>query len=340
MLGAARPTAVLADGPLRRLPSGIPAADDVRLVMATSGTTDRPKLVEHTAAGLEAALRAGSSRIGATASDPWVACLPVAHMGGMLVVARGALWGWPVEVHDAFDPARVAGAAARGARFISLVPTMLRRLLASGVDLTSFEAILIGGSSFEPALRRRAEDAGARVVHTYGMTESCGGAIYDGIALDGVDIRIESPTGEILLRAPQVMRGYRLDEGATAQALDGEGWLRTGDGGRLIGGRLVVDGRLDEAIVTGGEKVWPEQVEAALRADPKVADVLVVGRPDDEWGERVEALVVPADPGAPPTLDALRSGARDRLPAFALPRSIVIAEDLDRTSLGKVRRRR
>jgi O-succinylbenzoic acid--CoA ligase len=336
----ARPTAILEDGAVRRLRSGAPAGQDVRLVMATSGTTDRPKLVEHTARGLEAALRTGSDRVGATAAHPWVACLPVAHMGGMLVVARAALWGWPAEVHEAFDAERVAGAVSRGARFISVVPTMLVRLLAAGVDLSRFEAILVGGSSFEPALRHRAEDAGAAVVHTYGLTESCGGAVYGGAALDGVDLRIDPRTSEIMLRAPQVMRGYRLDERATAAAIDPEGWLHTGDAGRLTGERLAVDGRMDVVIVTGGEKVWPSHVEAALRADPAVADVLVVGRSDEEWGERVEAIVVPADPAAPPTLDAVRSRARARLPAFALPRSIVIAKVLERTPSGKVRRTR
>jgi o-succinylbenzoate---CoA ligase len=335
----ARPTALVGDrGGLRRLPGGLPAGEGVRLVIATSGTTAGPKLVEHTARGLEAALLAGSARLGATAADPWVGCLPVAHMGGMLVVARAALWGWPVGVHDAFDPSRVADAVARGARFISVVPTMLARLLDGGVDLSHVRALLVGGSSFDPALRRRA--AGARVVHTYGLTESCGGVAYDGVALDGVTIRVESPTGEVRIRAPQVMRGYRLDERATGERIDPDGWLRTGDSGRLVDGRLTVDGRLDDVIITGGEKVWPSQVEAALRADRRVADVQVVGRPDDEWGERVEAIVVPADPSAPPTLDALRSQARDRLPPFALPRSVVLVERLDRTPSGKVRRTR
>jgi O-succinylbenzoic acid--CoA ligase len=337
---AARPTAALDDGVVRRLRDGVPAGDGVRLVMATSGTTARPKLVEHTADGLEAALRAGSARIGATAADPWVACLPVAHMGGMLVIARAALWDWPVEVHEGFDPGRVTAAVDRGVRFISLVPTMLGRLLAARVDLSRLETILVGGSSFDPALRRLAEGAGATVVHTYGLTESCGGAVYDGLALEGVEIRIGAGTGEILLRAPQVMRGYRLEQRATARTVDAEGWLRTGDAGRLTESRLAVDGRLDDAIVTGGEKVWPSQVEAALRADPTVTEVMVIGRPDDEWGERVEAMVVPADPAAPPTLEALRSHARDRLPAFALPRSIAIVRDLDRTSSGKARRTR
>jgi O-succinylbenzoic acid--CoA ligase len=176
------------------------------------------------------------------------------------------------------------------------------------------------------------------VIETYGLTESCGGVVYDGRPLDGVEVRVDEGGG-IELRGPTLMRGYLHDDEATERAFTGDGWLRTGDAG-MIGpdGRLLVTGRLDELIVSGGEKVWPSEVEGVLLEHHKVAEARIDGVPDAEWGERVVAQVVPRDPSDPPTLDELRSLAASRLARHKAPRELVLVERLPRTSSGKLRR--
>jgi O-succinylbenzoic acid--CoA ligase len=339
LISRAKPTAIVRDGSAHRLPIGEPVADDIALVMATSGTSGMPKLAELTHLALSEALSASAERIRADRTAPWLCCLPVSHMGGMLVLARALVHGAPVEVHAGFDVERVAGAIRAGARFVSLVPTMLRRLLDSGVDAAAFDAILIGGAAFDPALRSRAEAAGARVIATYGSTETCGGVVYDGVPLDAVDVEIRPYDEQILVRSPTLMRAYRLDPPATAAAFTRDGWLQTGDAGSLGPSGLTVLGRLDDAIVTGGEKVWPADVEEALRSHPAVGDVLVSAAPDPEWGERVIAFVVAAEPSDPPSLADLREHASRTLPRLALPRELRLVSHVPRTAGGKPIRR-
>jgi O-succinylbenzoic acid--CoA ligase len=244
--------------------------------------------------------------------------------------------GAPVEIHARFDPPAIA--AAEDVRWISLVPTMLARLLDAGTDLGRYSAILVGGGGLSDELRRRSAAAGARIVETYGLTESSGGVVYDGRPLRGVRVR----TGEaeaIEIAGPTLMAGYRLDPVATAAAFTADGWLRTRDAGEVDAeGRLRVLGRLDDVIVSGGEKIWPEEVEAALRGHAKVADVAVTGRPDPRWGSRVVAFVVPTDPASPPRLEELRDFAGIRIARFRAPRELVLADHIPRTPTGKVRR--
>ena len=215
---------------------------------------------------------------------------------------------------------------------------MLARLLDTGVDLTRFRAILVGGAHLSPELRERAERGGARVIETYGLTESCGGVVYDGLPLPGVQMRVDDDGG-IELNGPTLMRGYRFDEQATADAFTPDGWLRPGDAGEIDReGRLHVVGRIDDLINTGGEKVWPHEVEAALRAHPQVAEIAAGGRLDPEWGQRVVVWVVPTDASDPPTLDGLRGFAATTLARHKLPRELVVAAELPHTLSGKVRR--
>ncbi len=303
-------------------------------VVATSGVSGRPKLAELPRTALGAAVAGSLTALDASAFDPWVACLSPAHVGGLLVLLRGALAGAPVDV---LDGSRLVTEAPDDAH-VALVPTMLRRLVANAQDLSRLGVLLVGGSSLDPALRDAAARLGARVVTTYGLTESCGGVVYDGIPFDGTDVRISS-AGEIELTGPTVMEGYRSDPVATAGAFTVDGWLRTGDLGELDAeGRLVVHGRSDDAIRSGAETVWPDEVEAALRSYPGVADVAVTGVADHDWGQRVVAWVVPADPALPPTLDALREHCRERLARFKAPRELIIVDALPRTPSGKLRR--
>jgi O-succinylbenzoic acid--CoA ligase len=254
----------------------------------------------------------------------------------------------------------VARAAGR-ATLVSLVPAMLPRLRAAGADLGRFRRVLLGGGPL-PA-------AEGGLVRTYGLTETFGGVVHDGHPLDCVQLRVArgggsgglmgsppvdggsrgltpSPPvdgggdgGEVLVRGPMLFRGYRGDPARTAAALR-EGWLHTGDLGRLEpDGRLVVLGRGDDLIVSGGVNVHPVEVEAVLAAHPAVAEVGVRGLPDPEWGQRVAAFAVPADPADPPTLAELRAFALERLPAAKAPRQLVLLPALPRGPSGKLLRR-
>jgi O-succinylbenzoic acid--CoA ligase len=165
------------------------------------------------------------------------------------------------------------------------------------------------------------------------MTETGGGVVYDGRPLAGVEVR--AVDGELQVRGAMLLRCYR--DGTDPK--DAAGWLPTGDAGSVgADGAVQVVGRMADVIVTGGEKVWPVQVEAVLGDHPGVAQVAVAGRADPSWGTRVVAYVVPADPSSPPTLDTLRSWAKRRLPAYAAPQEVVVVAALPRTALGKVRR--
>ncbi|HEV8651331.1 MAG TPA: AMP-binding protein [Actinomycetes bacterium] len=337
LLDAARPTHLVdGDGRARR-PGGRPAEADVAAVVATSGTAGTPKLVELTAAGIRASALAVSAAVGAGPGDRWLACVPMHGVAGLAIVARGWHTGVPVEVHDRFDVALVDGAAA-DATLVSLVPTMLRRLLEDGCDLRRFRRVLLGGAAAPAGLLAAATGAGVPLTRTYGLTETFGGVAHDGHALAGVELSVAAD-GEIGVRGEMVLRRYRDDPEATAAALRG-GVLHTGDLGRLEpDGRLVVLGRRDDLIVSGGVNVHPVEVEGALSAHPAVADAAVRGLPDPEWGQRVVAFVVPADPDRPPTLDDLRGFALDRVAAAKAPRQLVLVERVPRTSSGKVLRR-
>jgi o-succinylbenzoate---CoA ligase len=295
------------------------------LVVATSGSTGEPKGVVLTHEAVAASARATSARLGVDADrDRWLACLPLAHVGGLSVVTRALVTGTAVTVLDGFDAAAVTAEAEAGATLVSLVTTALRR-----IDPGLFRTIVLGGAA-PPA------DLPPNVVTTYGMTETGSGVVYDGRPLDGVEVRVSD--GEIHLRGPMLLRAYRGPDG-DHDPTDGDGWFATGDGGEIDGaGRLVVHGRLGDMIVTGGENVWPDAVETVLRGHPAVAEVAVVGEPDDEWGARVVAHVVPAGPGDPPGLDELRDHVKQQLPPWCAPRRLVVAGELPRTALGKVRR--
>lgn len=335
LLERARPTVSLDAVGARRI-DGEAADPEIALIVHTSGTGGTPKLVQFDRRAIDAAVASSASALGASDRDRWLCCLPLAHIGGLLVLLRGVLLGAPVTIRPGFDAAAVA--AERGSAFTSVVPTMLGRLVAAGAELSAFRAILVGGAHLSPDLRASAERAGANVVETYGLTETCGGVVYDGVPLPGTEMRID-PHGGIELRGSTLMRGYRFDPSATAAAFTEDGWLRPGDAGEIDGkGRLHVVGRFDDLINTGGEKVWPDEVEAALREHPRVRDVAAGGRPDPEWGQRVVVWVVPADPSDPPSLDELRAFAARTLPRHAAPRELTLAERLPRTASGKLRR--
>ncbi len=225
-------------------------------------------------------------------------------------------------------------AEADGCDYASFVPTQLRRLLAAGARLDGFAAILLGGAATPADLLRDAAAAGARVVSTYGMTETCGGCVYDGVPLDGVEVA-SGAGGVVRISGPVLFSRYRLAPELTAASL-ADGWFVTSDLGEVgPDGRLVLAGRADDVINTGGEKVVPVVVEEAIRGLRTVGEVAVVGVPDPDWGERVTAIVVPADPASPPSLDELRSHVRERLPRYAAPQALVCVARLPMLASGK-----
>jgi len=314
-LAAARPTHLLDAEGRRRLPGGEQAEAGVAAVVATS-----------------AALEAGPG-------DRWLCCLPVHGVAGLAVVARAWHTGLPVEVQERFDPVAVARAAGR-ATLVSLVPAMLRRLLAAGDEPARFRRVLLGGGPIPAALAAEATRRGVHLVRTYGLTETFGGMAHDGHPLDGAELRVDGrPEGELLVRGPMLFRRYRGDPERTAAVLR-DGWLRTGDLGRLEpDGRLTVLGRADDLVISGGVNVHPDEVEAVLATHPAVAEVAVAGRSDPEWGQRVTAFVVARDPANPPTLAELRAHARERLAAAKAPRELVLVPALPRGPSGKLLRR-
>ena len=326
------------------------------VVIATSGSTGEPKLVALSAAALRASARAAEARLGGPGR--WLLALPAEHVAGVQVIVRALLAGAAPAVLDlraGFRPDAFAAATAAlgpGRRYTSLVPTQLGRILdAAGPGaqhgapaaaevgaaptaveaLRSYAAVLVGGAALDPATRERALAAGVRVVTTYGMSETAGGCVYDGVPLDGVTVDLD-PDGRIVLGGPTLASGYLPPTAAADAAADGDagdgdagdatatadagggdvddaggdgngaaageragfvgGRFRTGDLGRWRDGRLEVLGRADDVIVTGGEKVAPAAVERVLAAQPGVRAACVVGLPDPEWGQVVAAAVV------------------------------------------------
>ncbi len=336
LLRALAPTKVVGgDGDVVTLEGGVPVAEGDAVVVATSGSTGTPRGVVLTHDAIHASARATSARLGVDpARHRWLACLPLSHIGGLSVLTRSLVTGVPCTVLPGFDADAVEAIGRRGdATHTSFVATALER-----VDPALFTCILLGGAAPPPAVP-------ANVVTTYGMTETGSGVVYDGVTLDGVDVAVgtgragEGRAGEVLLRGPMLLRAYRDGADPRVPGPDGRGgWLPTGDGGRLEGRRLVVDGRLTDVITTGGEKVWPVPVERAIAALASVADVAVWRRADPEWGERVVAWVVPADRAAPPQLASLVEAVRATLPPWAAPKELVLTDRLPRTPSGKVRR--
>jgi O-succinylbenzoic acid--CoA ligase len=215
---------------------------------------------------------------------------------------------------------------------------MVSRLVRTRADLGRLGPLLVGGGPLDHDVRAEAESLGGTIVETYGLTEACGGVVYDGVPFEGTQVRI-GEAGRIELRGPTVMRGYRHDGAATGAAFDLRGWLRTNDAGDIDdSGRLRVTGRLDEAVRTGAETVWPAEVERALASHPKVAEVGVAGRAHPEWGQQVVAFVVPRTIDDPPTLGELRDHASEVIARHKTPRELVLVAELPRTPGGKLKR--
>lgn len=308
---SARVGRFLGGGPGLWLADGEAEAPAGCAVVGTSGSTGAAKRVVLGRDALTAAADAAHARLGFTAT--WHLVLAPRYVAGLMVLVRG-LRGDGVRYADPslndLDP-------APGRNAISVVPTQLYRALADparAAALARFDAVLVGGSAFDAGLRGRAEAAGIRVIATYGMSETCGGVVWDGVALPGVEVRL-GPDGRVAIAGPTVFRGYHGEPDLTAETLVG-GAVLTRDRAHWADGRLVVDGRLDDVVISGGVNVDLAAVRRAVTAVDPHTEVLAV--PDAEWGVR---LVLFAESG---DLGGWRDRLRPVLPAAAIPRQLVV----------------
>jgi len=329
---------------------------ETAVVMFTSGTTGTPKGVRLTVGNLVWSAVGSAFRLGVAPGDRWLCCLPMYHMGGLAPTVRCALYGTGLVLQSGFEADRTAAVVEEhGVTGVSLVPTQLRRLLDGGWEPpAAFDGVLLGGAPAGEGLLDRARDRGVPVSPTYGTTETASqvatatpaqaaehpGTVGQPLAVTDVTVLADGEpadpgeVGELVVNGPTVTPGY-LDDDRTADAFGSRGF-HTGDLGYRDGaGRLWVEGRVDDAITTGGETVYPATVVDALRDNPAVADAAVVGLPDGEWGERVAALVVPEDDLDP---EGVREFCRGRVADYAVPKTVGFADALPRTASGTVDR--
>ncbi len=311
---------------------------DVALVVATSGSTGEPKGVLLTRDALWASARATHDRLGGPGA--WVCALPTHYVAGAMTLVRAHVAGTPVH----FAAADLTDLpVADGRTYCSLVPTQLHRALAPGappdvVDrLAGYAAILVGGAAVAPGLLAEARRRGLRLVRTYGMTETCGGCVYDGVPLDGVTVDLE--VDRVRITGDVVFSGYRGQPGQTSTVLSHTPAGRrfaTADRGVWDDGRLQVVGRVDDVVVSGGANVdlaAVQRVVDAVFGDPSSGGVVVLGVPDGEWGTAVVAVTTSTT-----TLEQIRSRIGDRVAAWALPKRVRRVSTIPRTSSGKIDR--
>ncbi|MFV8054028.1 o-succinylbenzoate--CoA ligase [Mycobacterium sp. 48b] len=325
--------------------------DDVAVVISTSGTTGTPKGALLTADALRASATATHARLGG--DGRWLLALPAHHIAGLQVLVRSLLAGTaPVTVAASFDsgelPAAVAALGA-GRRYASLVAVQLDKSLrdpAAAEALADLDAVLIGGGPMPAGVAERAVAAGVNVVRTYGMSETAGGCVYDGVALDGVKVRLAGATpaptsgaaSRVMLGGATVARGYRNP--VSPDPFAEPGWFQTDDLGTVDdSGVLRILGRVDDAVSTGGLTVLPQLVESALASHPAIAECAVFGVPDERLGQRVVAALVLTPGASAPDVAELRGHVAQTLDATAAPREVHVVEALPRRGIGKVDRR-
>lgn len=305
-----------------------------RLIVFTSGSTGHPRGVRLTARNLEAAAAGSASHLGHGPADRWLLCLPLHHVAGISVLVRSAFAGGSVAMTPGFTPESAARAMRAGVTMVSMVPTMLARTL--GVDsgpYTGLRAVILGGGPIPDGLLEQAAAVGVPALPSYGMTETFGqvATLRPGSPparrahpLPGIELRTDTD-GRIAIAGHQVSPGYLGEPDRSDR------WLVTNDRGEIDEeGAVRVFGRMDSAIVSGGENVDPIRVEVALTAHPEVDDAVVVGVPDDEWGALAVCLYTGQAEG-----DDLAEWLRERIPAHHVPRRWIRVDALPATPLGK-----
>ena len=317
--------------------------DDTALLVPTSGSSGSPKLAMLSGKALRASAAATHDALGG--GGRWLMALPATHIAGLQVLVRSHLAGYPpvvVDTSQGFRAESLVDAAkvllddiGTHPRYTALVPTQLQRVLDSGragvAALMAMDAVLLGGAAASIDLIHQAHNAGITLVQTYGMTETCGGCVYDGVPLDGVAVSLDTH-GRISIEGPMLFSGYRGDDALTREVLFG-GALRTNDIGEFDDhGRLHIIGRADDVVVSGGFSVSCTRVEHIISKHPKVDEALVVGTPDADWGERVVVVAV-TEPAF--TLDELRADFAGVLESHELPRQLLRVDALPFLASGK-----
>jgi len=338
-------------------------AEDFAIVH-TSGTSGRPKAAVLTYGNIYHSAQASALNLGAKQDDRWLCVLPLYHLGGLSIILRSLIYGTAIDLMPAapFDLHAVNQKLSDNpVSLVSLVPTMLQRLLEARTRPWHhrLRLVLLGGEAPSPELLQRCIAEGIPIATSYGLTETASQVatarpelVYRkpgtvGKALKQTQVRIideqgedaaANSAGEVLVKGGSVMRGYYNDPEATAKALR-DGWLHTGDIGYLDqDGDLFILQRRVDLIVSGGENIYPAEVEAVLRQHPAVAESVVLGLPDPEWGQRV-AAVIETRAGQSPSADSLMSFAREKLAGYKVPRRIAFVDALPRTASGKIQRR-
>ncbi|GAA1854080.1 AMP-binding protein [Microbacterium koreense] len=335
-------------GAAENLPAEVPAG--TAAVVTTSGSTGVPKSVVLSRDALTASALATADRIG---DGAWLLALPATYVAGLQVLVRSVIADRePAILSGSFTPQAFTATAAmmvsatgerRVPTYTSLVPAQLTRLLDAadrdasvGAALRSFERVLIGGQALAPAVRERAEAAGVRITRTYGSTETSGGCVYDGVPLRGTRLAVEE--GEVWVSGPSLADGY-LDDVERTDAVfvhdtDGVRWYRTGDTGSIDDGVLRIHGRIDNVIVSGGLNVSLDRVERLVRTVPGFAEAVVVGVPDERWGEASVIVVAHRDADGA-HLDDARAAVAQSIGPHARPARLVLVDDLPTLASGK-----
>jgi O-succinylbenzoic acid--CoA ligase len=293
--------------------------DDIGLVMLTSGSSGTPKAAELTWEALYASARITQASLRAETPPVWFPCLPANHIGGLAVLLRAILsdatlvWGEPSEIGDG---------PRRGATHVALVRTQLSRY-----DVSGYHTVLLGGA-------RPPHDLAPNVVTTWGMTETGSGIVYDGRMLDEVDVvAIE---GQLAVRSPTLFRSYRNAPRPRIIGPDGlDDWFPTGDAGDVHDNQVRVRGRMEFVINSGGEKIWPEDLESIIGSLTRVHDVAVAAINDPEWGDKIVAFVTSEDTAV---LDEILAVVNERVGPWAKPKEIRFVKEIPRTANGKIRR--
>lgn len=331
----------------------------------TSGTTGKPKIVELSRKQMMVAAEASARNFRPDPNHFWLLCLPLNHVGGISIILRSVIYGSAVYRLSDFNEEMIKEFVGQNPRFqaASFVPTMLKRLLDDTLFKThrDFQAILLGGGPVSETLLRKSVERGIPIVSSYGMTETCAQIIANPLLApsgmytplksvgkpfppnelqirdeDGFELG-KNQSGEIWLRGPQVIDSYFNKKDNTGR-FDNEGWFKTGDYGHLNGfGQLFIESRRTDLIVTGGENVNPAEVEDALEKLPEILEAAVIGIPDEEWGQKVTAIITLRN-GKSPDLNSLREQLGNKLMDFKVPKMLKVVTELPKTATGKVRK--
>lgn len=322
-------------------------APGIAAVIATSGSTGAPKGVMLSRAAITASVAATHARLGGPGG--WILALPVTSVGGLMVVARSIVAGTPlIAVPSDLDTLAAAlpnGTGSVPARcYLSLVAAQLGRALDNrqiSEALAQLTAVLVGGGPLPRELADRARQRGVRVVSTYGMSETCGGVVYDGVPLDGVQVDLEPGTGRVRLAGPMMFSGYRGQAELTNQTLTDQG-LVTRDRGAWVGSRLVIQGRLDDVVISGGFNIDLAAVERVCQdwAGKGSGELAILDLPHPVWGSEVVAVTDGTARTETPEADLaeLRAFVQERLPSYAAPRRLIAVSSLPHTPSGNVDR--